>query len=169
MPIRAMSTRRGMSFAGADIDAFRHRVIVAHDSVEFAATPRVALRALVADAPASPEAASALLDLARLAAAAADDAAARAALDQLDRHPDAAALAMPARYLRCTMEQTDPGRRACLAGFRAAFPGSPRDAEVLARLAVVTARDGDCRAALPLLAEYRRRYPGGPSAADVRA
>ncbi|HEX3478879.1 MAG TPA: hypothetical protein VHT91_27845 [Kofleriaceae bacterium] len=164
-----MSTRRGMSFAGADIDAFRHRVIVARDSVEFAATPRVALRALVADAPASPEAASALLDLARLAAAAADDAAARAALDQLDRHPDAAALAMPARYLRCTMEQTDPGRRACLAGFRAAFPGSPRDAEVLARLAVVTARDGDCRAALPLLAEYRRRYPGGPSAADVRA
>jgi hypothetical protein len=133
------------------------------------AAARAALRALVADAPASPEAASALLDLARLAAAAADDAAARAALDQLDRHPDAAALAMPARYLRCTMEQTDPGRRACLAGFRAAFPDSPRDAEVLARLAIVTARDGDCRAALPLLAEYRRRYPGGPSALDVRA
>jgi hypothetical protein len=133
------------------------------------AAARAALRALVADAPASPEAVSALLDLARLAAAAADDAAARAALDQLDRHPDAAALAMPARYLRCTMEQTDPGRRACLTGFRAAFPDSPRDAEVLARLAIVTARDGDCRAALPLLAEYRRRYPGGPSAADVRA
>jgi hypothetical protein len=133
------------------------------------AAARAALRALVADAPTSPETASALLDLARLAAAAADDTVARTALDQLDRHPDAAALAMPARYLRCTMEQTDPGRRACLTGFRAAFPDSPRDAEVLARLAIVTARDGDCRAALPLLAEYRRRYPSGSSAADMRA
>jgi hypothetical protein len=133
------------------------------------AAARTALRALVADAPTSPEAASALLDLARLAAAAADAATARAALDQLERHPDAAALAMPARYLRCTLEQTDPGRRACLYGFRTAFPDSPRDAEVLARLAIMTAHDGDCRAALPLLAEYQRRYSERPAAAAVRA
>ena len=35
------------AIAGADMDAFLHRVIVARDSFEFAATPRVALTALV--------------------------------------------------------------------------------------------------------------------------
>jgi hypothetical protein len=34
------------AIAGADLDAFRHRVIVARDAVEFAGTPRVALAAL---------------------------------------------------------------------------------------------------------------------------
>jgi len=134
-----------------------------------AGAARAALRALVAEAPGAPEAAPALLDLARLAAAAGDEVAAQAALAQLSAHPGAAALAMPAAYLRCTLERTGGGYRTCLAAFRAAFPDSPRDAEVLAGLAIATARDGDCAAALPLFAESIRRYPKGPSATDVRA
>jgi len=133
------------------------------------AAARTALRALVTDAPTAPEAAPALLDLARLATATGDDVAAQTALDQLAAHPGAASLAMSATYLRCVLERTDPGRRTCLAGFRAAFPDSPRDADVLARLAIATARAGDCRAALPLLAEHEQRYPNGPGAGDVRA
>jgi hypothetical protein len=130
---------------------------------------RAALRALVAEAPGAPEAAPALLDLARLAASAGDGGAARAALDQLAAHPGAAALAMPATYLRCTLEQTDPARRACLAGFRAAFPDSPRDADVLARLAAATAGIGACDAALQLLVELKRLHPQASTAAALRA
>ena len=133
-----------------------------------AAAARAALRALVAETPEAPEAAPALLDLARLAAAAGDEVAAQAALAQLSAHPRASALAMPAAHLRCTLERTRDGYRMCLASFRAAFPDSPRDAEVLAGLAIATARGGDCAAALPLLAESVRRYPRGPNAADVR-
>jgi hypothetical protein len=133
-----------------------------------AAAARAALRAMAAEAPEAPEAAPALLDLARLAAAAGDEAAAQAALTQLSAHPGAAALAMPAAYLRCTLEHTRDAYRMCLAAFRAAFPDSPRDAEVLAALAIATARGGACAAAAPLFAESTRRYPQGPKAADVR-
>jgi hypothetical protein len=133
------------------------------------AAARAALRALVADAPAAPEAAAAWLDLARLAAAAGDDVDAHAALNQLAAHPGASSLAMPAAYLRCTLERAVPGYRTCLAGFRAAFPGSPRDADALSGLAIASAGAGDCRAALPLLAEYLQRFPTGSSAAAVRS
>ena len=133
------------------------------------AVARAALRALVAEAPTAPEAAPALLDLARLSAAAGDDVAAHAALDQLASHPAAMSLAMPATYLRCSLERTDAGRRTCLAGFRAAFPDSPRDADVLARLAAATAGVGDCSAALQLLVEHKRRYPNGSTAGALRA
>jgi hypothetical protein len=44
---RLVGAARWQAIAGADIDAFRHRVIVARDAIEFAATPRVALTALV--------------------------------------------------------------------------------------------------------------------------
>ena len=125
------------------------------------AAARASLSALIADAPSAPEAAPALLDLARLAIAAGDAVAAHAALDRLAAHPAAAALAMPATYLRCVIERSAPTLRTCLAGFRAAFPDSPRDADVLARLAAATAAAGDCAAALPLIAEYLRRYPAG--------
>jgi TolA-binding protein len=133
------------------------------------AAARAELSAFVLAAPTAPEAAPALLDLARLAAAAGDAVAARAALDQLAAYPGAASYAMPAAYLRCTLEQTDPQWRACLASFHAAFPGSSRDADVLAHLAIATARADDCQAALPLLLEFRRRYPNGPSDAEVRS
>lgn len=133
------------------------------------AAARVALRAIVDEMPEAPEAAPALLDLARLAAAAGDEVAAKAALTQLSAHPAAAALAMPAAYLRCTLEHTRDEYRSCLAAFRVAFPDSPRDAEVLAALAIATARAGDCASARPLFEESMRRYPDGPRAGDVRA
>jgi TolA-binding protein len=60
-------------------------------------------------------------------------------------------------------------RAARLAGFRAAFPHSPRDAEALAELAASTARAGDCVAARPLLEEYLARYATAASAAALRA
>jgi hypothetical protein len=120
---------------------------------------RAALSALIADTPTAPEAAVALLDIARLAAAAGDPAVARAALDRLAGHPAAAALGMPAAYLRCILEPSPAKLRTCFAGFRAAFPGSPRDADVLARMIVAAVAAGDCPAARLLLNEHTRRYP----------
>jgi outer membrane protein assembly factor BamD (BamD/ComL family) len=130
---------------------------------------RRALRALVTEAPAAPEAAPALLDLARLAAAGGDHLAALAALDELDRHPGAAALAMPAAYLRCLVTPGDAGRRACFAAFRARYPGSPHDADALAWLAAAAARAGDCAAAQALSGEFLERYPDAPTAPAIRA
>lgn len=130
---------------------------------------RRVLRALVSDAPGAPEAAPALLDLARLAAAGGDHPAARAALDELAHHPGAAALAMPAAYLRCLVTQGDAGRRACFAGFRARFPGSPHDADALAWLATAAARSGDCAAALALITEFLDHYPDAPAAPAIQA
>lgn len=124
---------------------------------------RDALRALVDAAPTGEYAAPALLDLARLAHAAGDAPAARAALDELAAQPRAAALAMPAAYLRCKLTPTDVDHRRCLAAFRIAFPRSPRDAEALAELAASVATAGDCAAALPLVDEYLRAYPSGAS------
>jgi hypothetical protein len=132
------------------------------------ASARAALSALIADAPTAPEVAPALLDLARLAVAAGDDVAAHAALDRLTAHPGSASLAMPAAYLRCALERVAPALRTCFAGFRAAFPDSLRDADALARLAAATLATSDCRTALPLLAEYVRRYPNGSDAAAMR-
>jgi hypothetical protein len=130
---------------------------------------RRALRALVSDTPGAPEAAPALLDLARLAAAGGDHAAARAALDELAGHPAAAALAMPAAYLRCLVTPGAARRRACFAGFRARFPGSPHDADALAWLAAAAAGSGECPAALALIGEFLDRYPDAPAAPAIRA
>jgi thioredoxin-like negative regulator of GroEL len=132
------------------------------------AAARAALNALVAEAPRAPEAAQATLDIARLATRAGDLHAARAALDQLPALPGGPALARPAAYLRCVLEQDPMPLAGCLMSFRAAYPESPNDAEVLARLAVVVANTGDCQAARPLLVEYRRLYPTGPSAATLQ-
>jgi hypothetical protein len=130
---------------------------------------RTALRELVARAPDAPEAANALLDLATLAVRSHDYGGARDALDRLGRHPGAAALAMPARYLRCYIALNTADKLACYVRFRAAFPGSPYDAEMLAGLASSYAAAGDCASAVPLLVEYGRRYPSGASAATLEA
>lgn len=66
---------------------------------------REALLAVVAAEPASLDAATALLDLARLAARRGDALAARGHLDRLDQHPRRAALAAPAARLRATLAQ----------------------------------------------------------------
>lgn len=64
---------------------------------------RAALQAVIAAAPASVDAALALLDLARLAHRSGDDAAARAHLDRLARHPHRSAVAAPADRLRAQL------------------------------------------------------------------
>jgi hypothetical protein len=65
------------------------------------------LLAIIAAAPDSLDAATALLDLARLAASRRDATAALDYLDRLDRHPRRAALALPARRLRATLPPRD--------------------------------------------------------------
>lgn len=66
-----------------------------------------ALLAIVDAAPDSLDAATALFDLARLAADRGDPTAALGYLDRLDRHPRRAALAMPALRLRATLPPRD--------------------------------------------------------------
>ncbi|HEY0480812.1 MAG TPA: hypothetical protein VGD37_25030, partial [Kofleriaceae bacterium] len=132
------------------------------------AAARAALGVLVADAPQAPEAGPAMLDIARLAARAGDLAAARAALERLPALPGGPALALPAAYLRCVLEQEPIRLAACLISYRAAYPSAANDAEVLARVAVALAAAGDCRAARPLLVEYGQRYPHGASGATLQ-
>jgi hypothetical protein len=129
---------------------------------------RAALGALVAEAPQAPEAGPAMLDIAWLAARAGDLAAARTALERLPALPGGPALALPAAYLRCVLEQEPIRLAACLLSYRAAYPSAANDAEVLARVAVALAAAGDCRAARPLLVEYRQRYPHGTSGATLQ-
>lgn len=131
------------------------------------AAARAALRDLVADAPDAPEVPNALFELANLAARAHDTLAAHAALDRLDKHPGAGALVMPASYLRCYLAPDTAEKLACYARFRAAHPASAYDADILARLASGYASAGDCKRAMPLLAEYARRYPDKENAATL--
>jgi hypothetical protein len=69
---------------------------------------RAALTAVVDAAPDSLDAATALLDLARLAASRGEAPAALDYLDRLDRHPRRAALAAPAARLRGTLARPAP-------------------------------------------------------------
>ncbi|HUQ03682.1 MAG TPA: hypothetical protein VM261_14390 [Kofleriaceae bacterium] len=130
---------------------------------------RVALEALVAAQPDSRDAATALLDLARLDASY-DATAARRHLDALDAHPHGAVLAEPSAHLRCTLVAADDrsSRVACLADYYRRFPDSPRAAAALARLGVLHAAT-DCGAAAPLLRAYLARFPDGPDHAAVSA
>jgi hypothetical protein len=74
---------------------------------------------------------------------------------------------MPAAWLRC-LATGDAGQRACFAGFRTRYPGSPHDADALAWLAAAAARDGNCAAARALIAEFLERYPDTPAAPAIR-
>ena len=129
---------------------------------------RAMLKSLIADAPQSPEAAQALLDLANLAVQSGDIATARTALDRIAVHPAGAVVAMPAAYLRCATEKDAALSRACFTQFRARFPGSPYGADALARIAFSLVRAGDCAAARPLIEEYQRSYPRGGATAMVQ-
>jgi TolA-binding protein len=127
---------------------------------------RTRLQEVVRRFPDDPLADAALYELARIS----PPSQARAWLDQLlgrDRTPS---LREPARFLRCRLDVDDrvSGADRCLTRFRREFPDSPHDAEALALLAGMSEAKGDCRAALPLLEEYLRRYPNGPFAAQAR-
>jgi hypothetical protein len=70
-----------------------------------------ALLAIVAAAPDSLDAATALLDLARIALRRGDTALALSYLDRLDRHPRSAALAAAAAHMRATLTRAGAARR----------------------------------------------------------
>jgi hypothetical protein len=126
---------------------------------------------LLARFPTAHETASALYDLANLARARGDRAAAQRYLERLLAAPPAA-LAEPASYLSCRLAADAGDAEAaagCFAAFRARFPASPHDAEVLAWLAGRAQAAGGCAAARTLAAEYLRRYPSGAFAARARA
>ncbi len=135
------------------------------------ASAMVLLRDLVARAPLAAESAPAMLDLARLLANRGDLSEATAMIDRLSTHPQAAALAIPSSYLLCqiALRSDRGGGRACLTRFRASFPGSVHDGDVLARLAAAALADRDCAAARPLIDEFLARYPDGDSAEVLRA
>lgn len=127
---------------------------------------------LVARFPGSSQAASALYDLAGLARARGDYAAAQAALARLMSGAPPAALREPSAYLSCRLH-VDAGEPtaavACFRTFRERFASSPHDAEVLGWLAGHAEESGGCTAAQALADEYARRYPKGPFAARARA
>ncbi|CAN5186280.1 hypothetical protein BH11MYX1_BH11MYX1_05420 [soil metagenome] len=119
-------------------------------------------RQLLEAFPEAPQADSALYDLATLVRAR-DRGAARGYLERLlARHP--VALREPATYMSCHLDgdanALDDASR-CFTAFRAAFPGSAHDDEILAWLAGHAQSVGGCRAAATLAAEYLRRYPNG--------
>ncbi len=132
------------------------------------ATAEQALIDLLAQFPTSPQAASALYDLAGIARARGEYAKAIAWLDRLLAAQPPTSVREPAAYLRCRI-RVDAGDDAapCFRGFRVSFPDSPHDAEVLAWLAGDAGRGG-CAGASALAAEYVRRYPDGAFAARAR-
>jgi TolA-binding protein len=126
---------------------------------------------LLARYPEASQAAWARYDLARVARARGDRSAAQAHLARLLAGPPPAALAEPAAFLACRLH-VEAGAAAtaagCFAGFRARFPASAHDAEVLAWLAGRAFATGGCGAARALSAEYLSRHPRGGFAARAR-
>lgn len=128
------------------------------------------LQTLVDRFPDGEFASSARYEMARMAFASGDWQGARRGLDRLQETKLIPALIEPVHYLRCRVEiaRADRGRAlACLSEFRATFPGSPHDAEMLSLLASFRFEE-KCTSALPLLEEYLRRYPQGPFAREAQ-
>ena len=120
---------------------------------------------LVERFPDSPQAASAMYDLAGIATSAGD---AKAAQSWLARVPTGSSLREPALYRSCriSVDGGDPAAaKTCLLQFRRDFPASAHDAEVLAWLTGAAEHVGDCVAAKHFGEEYLRLYPTGPFAA----
>jgi TolA-binding protein len=130
-----------------------------------------ALDELLARFPDSPQASQALYDLAQLAHRRGDLARAREDLTRLLAGSPPDALAEPARYLACRLDvdsQHADAAAACFTAFRASFPRSTHDRDVLAWLAGHAREAGGCAAARAASAEYLQRYPTGPFAARAK-
>jgi TolA-binding protein len=134
-------------------------------------TAESVLDELIARFPDAPQAAHARYDLARLARERGDLVRARDHLSRLLASAPPPALAEPARYLACRLEvesaHPDAAVR-CFSEFRAGYPHSTHDAEVLAWLAGHARELGGCTAARALSAEYLGRYPQGAFASHAR-
>jgi hypothetical protein len=109
-------------------------------------------------------------ELAQMSLGAGDRAQAARLLDELLTSGREPALRAPAAFLRCEIEaQADapgPALR-CLTELRASRPPPSYDAAALGLMVRLHAAAGDCAGARPLIDEYLRRYPGGPSADEV--
>lgn len=128
------------------------------------------LQTLIARHPGDDLVDVALYELGRLAFDGGDLAAARRHIDQVlarDRDP---VFREPAAYLRCRVDVSAGAAGAaisCLGRFRQRYPHSPHDAAALALLAALQHGQGSCDLAVPLLAEYLRRYAAGPFATEA--
>lgn len=130
------------------------------------------LEALVKELPKDPLADTALYELARIAHQGGRLAAAAGHLEELLARRGEPGLAEAAHHLLCRLHLE--GHRPdetyeCLVQFRRRFPGSERDAEVLAALAGLAEKRGGCREATAWIDEYRHLYPNGPKAEALAA
>jgi hypothetical protein len=129
-----------------------------------------ALAQLIASAPSSPLAGQALYERARIAYQHHAWPDARRHLDALAKRSDTA-LAESGHYLTCRIAVDSQDREAarCFIEFRAAFPRSAHDRDVLGTLAQLAFQSGGCTAANAHVAELASRYPHSALAAAWRA
>jgi hypothetical protein len=129
-----------------------------------------ALARVIAEAPGSGLVEQAIYERARIAYQRRAWTEARRHLDRLAALPPRS-LAEPGRYLECriAVEAGDADAARCLADYRAAYPGSPHDLEVLGLLAQLAHADGGCTPAAPHVDELGRGYPRSALARAWRA
>ena len=118
------------------------------------------LAALLAQFPESALLDQALYERARIAFRRRAWADAQRQLDRLSTIQNSP-LREPGAYLACriAVEAGDGGAAACLTDYRARYPSSPHDADVLDLLAELAVRTGGCPAAQSSIAELARRHP----------
>ena len=128
-----------------------------------------ALAQLVASAPTSSLVPQALYDRARIAYDRKDYGTAKRHLDALATAKDSP-LVESGRYLACriAVEARDGSAEKCLRQFRASYPRSPHDRDVLGTLAQLVHACGGCAAARPYMDELQRDYPHSTLAAGWR-
>jgi hypothetical protein len=129
-----------------------------------------ALDELIARFPASAVVDQALYERATLAYRRHAYAQAQAALAGLARVASTP-LAEPGAYLACriAVETHDSSARACIVGYRRAYPRSPHDLDLLGWLIEAAVHDGGCAAAAPLLGELGTAYGASKLAHAWRA
>jgi TolA-binding protein len=127
------------------------------------------LERLLAEHPTSPLVDQALYERARIAYQRRAWATARRHLDRLAAIPTSS-LAEPGRYLACriAVQARDGEAEKCLVDYRASYPRSPHDLDVLALLVQLAHGSGGCKAAAPVLDELARSYPKAPAVSAWR-
>jgi TolA-binding protein len=165
--VKPAATAHAIATTAADLYARAEAALATNDRT-FAES---LWRELVQRFPHSSQAASALYDLAGLARARGDFAAAQDSLAKLDAGETPAALREPSAYLRCRLH-VDAGEptvaASCFEAFRTRFDKSAHDAEVLAWLIGYAQETSGCAAARLLADEYLRRFPTGAFAKRAR-
>jgi hypothetical protein len=165
-PVEAPQPPAPQPPTGADLYREAEAALARRDST---AADR-SLARLLADDPHSPLADQALYERARIAYQ-------RHAWSEARRHLDALAtipttpLTEPGRYLACriAVEAHDADATRCLSEYRAVYPRSAHDLDVLAMLVQLVHADTGCAGARKLVDELVRQYPASPLARGWRA